>query len=77
MVESHFEHWDRLLFRDYLIAHPNVAREYGDLKMKLSGAYHGDRVSYTQAKRDFICGVTEKAKQHHGKSGNRTHGSHG
>lgn len=27
MVESDFEHWDRLLFRDYLIKHPKTARE--------------------------------------------------
>ena len=36
MVEADFEHWDRLLFRDYLIEHPDVAREYSDLKEKLS-----------------------------------------
>jgi GrpB-like predicted nucleotidyltransferase (UPF0157 family) len=35
MAESHFEHWDRILFRDYLIEYPDVAREYGNLKMKL------------------------------------------
>ena len=27
MVERHFEHWDRLLFRDYLIQHPDAARD--------------------------------------------------
>ena len=26
MVEAGFEHWDRLLFRDYLIKHPDLAR---------------------------------------------------
>jgi GrpB-like predicted nucleotidyltransferase (UPF0157 family) len=29
MVEANFEHWDRLLFRDYLIVNPDVARKYG------------------------------------------------
>ena len=29
MVEAHFEHWDRLLFRDYLLRYPDIAREYG------------------------------------------------
>ena len=24
MVEPHFEHWDSLLFRDYLIEHPHI-----------------------------------------------------
>ena len=27
MVEADFEHWNRLLFRDYLIEHPAVAEE--------------------------------------------------
>ena len=66
MVEAGFEHWDRLLFRDYLIEHPDVAREYGDLKMHLSRAHHDDRVRYTKAKSDFINGVTERAKQYYG-----------
>jgi GrpB-like predicted nucleotidyltransferase (UPF0157 family) len=36
MVEPHFsEHWDRLLFRDYLIAHPNAAKEYERIKYEL------------------------------------------
>lgn len=63
MVETHFEHWDRLLFRDYLIEHPDVAMEYGNLKMRLSGTHHNDRVAYTQAKSDFVRRVTETAKQ--------------
>jgi len=50
MVESHFaEHWDRLLFRDYLIAHPHVAREYEHLKVQLASASAHDRVAYTRA----------------------------
>ena len=35
MVESHFEHWERLLFRDHLTAHPDEAGEYQRLKMLL------------------------------------------
>ena len=62
MVESWFEHWDRLLFRDYLIEHPDVAREYGELKIRLCGAYPDDRVAYTHAKGDFVRRVTETAK---------------
>ena len=61
MVESHFEHWDRLLFRDYLIEHPDVAFEYGNLKKSLSGIHQNDRVAYTQAKNDFVRQVTAKA----------------
>lgn len=62
MVEPWFEHWDRLLFRDYLIEHPAVAREYGTLKIRLAGAHQNDRVAYTKAKSDFISRVTGKAE---------------
>jgi GrpB-like predicted nucleotidyltransferase (UPF0157 family) len=68
MVESHFEHWDRLFFRDYLIEHPAVAREYGNLKMSLSGAHQNDRIAYTKAKSDFVMRVTAKAKQYYEKA---------
>jgi GrpB-like predicted nucleotidyltransferase (UPF0157 family) len=64
MVEGHFtEHWDRLLFRDYLINHPSVAREYEQLKLRLASASPRDRVAYTQGKSNFIRDVTEKAKR--------------
>ncbi len=68
MVESRFEHWDRLLFRDYLIEHPDTAREYGDLKVRLSRVHQNDRTAYTEAKSDFIGRVTETAKKHYAKT---------
>jgi GrpB-like predicted nucleotidyltransferase (UPF0157 family) len=68
MVEARFEHWDRLLFRDYLIEHQNVAREYDNLKKKLSDTHHNDRVAYTMAKSDFIGKVTEQAKHYYRKT---------
>lgn len=68
MVEAQFEHWDRLLFRDYLIEHPDVARQYGNIKKKLSDAHHSNRVAYTEAKSSFIRSVTEKAKQYYKKA---------
>lgn len=37
MVEVHFTgHRDRLFFRDYLIEHPEAAREYEALKLRLA-----------------------------------------
>ena len=62
MVERHFEHWDRLLFRDYLIQHLDVAEEYQRLKMRLAAEYPNDRVAYTRGKTDFILRVMKKAK---------------
>ena len=62
MVEPHFEHWDRLLFRDHLIEHPEVAAEYGALKTRLSRDHPGDRVAYTRGKTAFVERVTAEAK---------------
>lgn len=66
MVEPDFEHWDRLLFRNYLIEFPDVAREYGELKMKAADTHRSDRVSYTEAKGAFVREVTQRAKEHYG-----------
>ena len=71
MVEAGPEfagHWDRLLFRDYLIEHPEVTREYERLKTRLASASPRDRVKYTLGKRDFIEGTTLQAKRHYGKA---------
>lgn len=63
MVEAHFEHWDRLRFRDYLVAHPEIAREYGELKLRLSQQHDQDRVAYTKSKTEFVRAMTERAKR--------------
>jgi len=68
MVEAEFEHWDRLLFRDYLIEHPHVAGEYSKLKEKLSNIHNKGRVAYTEAKTDFIKAITKRAKQYYKKA---------
>jgi GrpB-like predicted nucleotidyltransferase (UPF0157 family) len=61
---EHAHHWNRLLFRDYLIAHPDTAREYGNLKTRLAALHHGDRIRYSIAKADFVADVTALAMQH-------------
>ena len=63
MIEAGFEFWDSLLFRDYLIGHPEVARQYKTFKEKLAKTHHNDRVGYTEAKKKFIRTVTQRAKQ--------------
>jgi GrpB-like predicted nucleotidyltransferase (UPF0157 family) len=69
MVEPQFdEHWDRLLFRDYLIEHPEVAKEYEDVKFRLASAHQHDRVAYTQGKTEFIVRFTEQAKRQYGRA---------
>ncbi len=63
VVEMGFaEHWDRVLFRDYLIAYPETAAQYATLKRRLAAEFTGDRVRYTEEKTSFIAEVTERAK---------------
>jgi len=54
--------WEELHFRDYLIAHPETAAEYAELKRKLLGEYKHNRDGYTEAKSEFIRSVFEKFK---------------
>lgn len=53
-------HWDRLLFRDYLIRHPELAAEYAALKYSLLKDYKDDRVAYTRHKGTFIQSIMER-----------------
>lgn len=69
MVEADFEHWDRLLFRDYLIDHPEIAREYENLKLKLALDYSHDRIAYTEGKAEFVMRVTQEAKEYYRRLG--------
>ncbi len=69
MVEGDYaDHWDRLLFRDYLIERPEVAREYECLKAQLAATSPHDRVAYTQDKTEFVVKVTEQAKRYYGRA---------
>ena len=55
--------WDEPYFRDYLLAHPDTANAYGELKVKLQKLYAHDRDGYTDAKTDFIQEITNRAKE--------------
>ena len=54
---------DELYFRDYLNAHPQTAREYETLKLRLWKQFEHDRDAYTGAKTEFIKAVTAKARE--------------
>lgn len=43
-----------IVLRNYLRKHPDVAREYAELKRKLAQQYHNDRTKYQEAKHDFV-----------------------
>ena len=55
--------WNELYFRDYLIAHPDVAAEYGKIKLSLLKNLEHDRDGYTKEKTDFVLKYTNAAKQ--------------
>jgi GrpB-like predicted nucleotidyltransferase (UPF0157 family) len=55
--------WSELYFRDFLMAHPNVATEYGELKLNLWKRFEHNRDGYTEAKSDFIRKCSNDAKQ--------------
>jgi GrpB-like predicted nucleotidyltransferase (UPF0157 family) len=47
-------YWDRLVFRDRLIADPRLAAEYGALKRRAAREHSGNRRAYSRAKSAFI-----------------------
>ena len=61
IVEASGEFWKRLLFRDYLRAHPREAQRYEALKRDLAVRFPKDREGYTDGKREYIQAVMEKA----------------
>ncbi len=55
---------DELHFRDYLIAHPDAAKEYEKLKLSLWKPFEHDRDGYTEAKTELIKEYTLKLKDY-------------
>ncbi len=45
---------DEIFFRDYLISHPETAKEYERLKISLLPRFRHNRDAYTAAKTDFV-----------------------
>lgn len=57
---------DELYFRDYLNAHPTIAKEYESLKLALWKRHEHDRDAYTAAKTDFVRRWTAEARKEFG-----------
>ena len=55
-------HRRRLIFRDYLRAHKDVAAAYAALKQQLAAKFPNDGDRYTAEKRDFIETVVARAR---------------
>lgn len=55
-------YWDRqLAFRDYLLTHSDVAKEYAALKHSLIEKYPSGKDEYSYGKSEFVAAVLEKA----------------
>ena len=54
---------DELYFRDYLIEHADIARQYEKMKLKLWKKYEHNRDAYTDAKTEFIRKQTARARK--------------
>jgi GrpB-like predicted nucleotidyltransferase (UPF0157 family) len=52
-----------LAFRDYMIAHPEDAQQYSNLKRKLAEMYPDDIEGYMDGKDDFIKTIDQKAAE--------------
>jgi GrpB-like predicted nucleotidyltransferase (UPF0157 family) len=65
VVEERSDDWRGwLAFRDHLRSHPDVARDYAELKSALADAHGGDpnqRDGYRAGKSTFVRDVTERA----------------
>jgi hypothetical protein len=48
---------NHLLVRDYLRVHPDIARQYGDLKKRLAEQYPEDIDAYTEGKTPLLLGI--------------------
>lgn len=58
------EHWNnQILFRNYLRTHPDVLKEYHQLKVDLAEKFRFDRASYTESKAAFIQRVLQLAEE--------------
>lgn len=64
IFEPDSKHWqNKIMFRDYLLAHAEAAHEYETLKIKLARKYLYDREQYTEAKTTFVNDILNKAKK--------------
>jgi GrpB-like predicted nucleotidyltransferase (UPF0157 family) len=52
-----------LALRDYLRAHANEAKAYGELKQKLALEFAGERAAYIAGKDEFVAGLVKVAMQ--------------
>jgi len=64
MFEINSDHWcNKIIFRDYLLKHPETVKEYEKLKIALALEHKLDREKYTDEKAEFVKKVLAKASK--------------
>ncbi len=64
VVEKGSYHWKQwIIFRDYLLLHPEIAVKYDNLKQELATKFPNDRESYLAGKAPLIAEILENAKK--------------
>lgn len=53
---------DEIIFRNYLIEHPEVAKDYERIKLSLLPRFKHNRDSYTESKTEFVRKIVAQAK---------------
>lgn len=61
MIPPGSPYWDRVTFRDWLRAHPDAARRYGEIKRQAVVRHGRDRTAYARAKGKFIREILDQA----------------
>lgn len=54
-------YWRHILFRDYLLVHPETAQRYEQLKREIAIKFKTDRNAYTNSKTEFIQSIVAQA----------------
>ena len=63
LTQKDSQFWkESILFRDYLIAYSDIAKEYQQLKEKLQASHRSNREAYTEAKAEFIQRILKLAQ---------------
>jgi GrpB-like predicted nucleotidyltransferase (UPF0157 family) len=63
VMEPSHPRWEHfVLFRDYLRAHPEVARAYASIKRQLAASFNDDIAGYRNGKGEFVDSVMVKAR---------------
>lgn len=63
MVEATSDFYkDHIIFRDYLNNHPEIVKEYNQLKQNLIVKFNNDRKSYSKGKEEFIFKILKMIK---------------